>query len=227
MKQTTPSVAKLARDGFAIVRSIINRTTRLKLLDQLGPVDGAGRRGLLQIPAIAKLARSAALMRLVRSSLPGEPLPVRAIYFDKSPSQNWAVAWHQDLALALRGSEGAPGFGPWSVKEGVHHAFAPADCLEKMLTLRLHLDDCDESNGALRVIPGSHTRGRIAGADIASLRNELGETTCAVPAGGVLLLRPLLLHASGRSKSAGHRRVLHIEYASFTLPDELQWHEAA
>jgi hypothetical protein len=30
----------------------------------------------------------------------------------------------------------------------------PAEILDKMLTLRVHLDDCGEENGPLRVIPG-------------------------------------------------------------------------
>lgn len=95
-----------------------------------------------------------------------------------------------------------------------------------MLTLRLHLDDADESNGALRVLPGSQAHGRLSAAEIRKWRAAGPETLCLVPAGGVLLMRPLLLHASGRSAMAGHRRVLHLEYAAFNLPDGLQWEEA-
>jgi hypothetical protein len=40
-------------------------------------------------------------------------------------------------------------------------------------------------------------------------------------------MRPLLLHASSRSKTTRHRRILHLEYAAFTLPAGLAWHEAA
>ena len=45
--------------------------------------------------------------------------------------------------------------------------------------------------------------------------------------GDALLMRPLLLHASSRSMSDRHRRVLHIEYAGFALPGDLTWHVAA
>ena len=39
-----------------------------------------------------------------------------------------------------------------------------------------------------------------------------------VPAGGALLMRPLLVHSSGKaSAGARRRRVLHIEYAESTL----------
>jgi hypothetical protein len=60
-----------------------------------------------------------------------------------------------------------------------------------------------------------------------ALRTEIAEVSCAVEAGDALLMRPLLLHASSRSTRATHRRVLHLEYAWFPLPDGLAWHEAA
>jgi ectoine hydroxylase-related dioxygenase (phytanoyl-CoA dioxygenase family) len=159
--------------------------------------------------------------------LPSEPLPVRAIYFDKSPETNWLVPWHQDLSLALRARAEVPGFGPWSTKDGIPHVQPPAELLQQMLTVRLHLDDADESNGALRVLPGSHRFGRLSAQRIQQRRTEQSDLFCTVAAGDALLMRPLLLHASSRSTSARHRRVLHIEYAGFTLPDELNWHEAA
>jgi hypothetical protein len=37
---------------------------------------------------------------------------------------------------------------------------------------------------------------------------------CLSPAGGVLAMRPLLVHASSKSRDARPRRVLHIEYAA-------------
>jgi len=91
-----------------------------------------------------------------------------------------------------------------------------------MLAVRLHLDDCDESNAPLRVIPGSHLLGRLSADRIAQISKQ-PEITCAVKAGGVMLMRPLLLHASSASRSPGHRRVIHIEFASRPLPAGLQW----
>ena len=141
---------------------------------------------------------------------------VRAIYFDKSADANWLVPWHQDLTLALRERADVEGFGPWSVKEGVPHVQPPVDYLRRMLTVRLHLDDADESNGALRVLPGSHADGRLGAGRIQEIRARQNEVLCAVRAGG-----------AGRSTSDRHRRVLHLEYAAFRLPPELHWHEAA
>jgi hypothetical protein len=218
---------KVENDGFSIAAGVIGVAERETLLSVLGPVSGAGRRGLLAVPAVATLAHSPRLLDLVRPHLSPEPFPVRAIYFDKSSEANWLVPWHQDLTLALRAHAEVPGFGPWSTKDGIPHVQPPIDFLQKMLTIRLHLDDADESNGALRVLPGSHCLGRLSSKRIQELRVQQPEFICAASAGDALLMRPLLLHASGRSSSTRHRRILHIEYAAFALPGELEWHEAA
>ena len=177
--------------------------------------------------AVAAWASSQPLLNFVRPHVAREPFPVRAIYFDKSPESNWLVPWHQDLTLALRSRTEVPGFGPWSVKGDVPHVQPPTELLEQMLTVRLHLDDADETNGALRVLPGSHRLGRLSPAQVLEQRTRQADVLCTVAAGNALLMRPLLLHASGRSTSQRHRRVLHIEYAAFTLPYGLDWHEGA
>ncbi len=216
----------LAERGFAVVSGVLAKSESQELIAQLGPVPGAGQRGLLKLPIIANLACSKRLLSLIRPYFTMEPRPVRGIYFDKSPDTNWMVAWHQDLTIAVRRQNDVPGFGPWSVKEGVHHVQPRVHLLEQMLTIRLHLDDCQEENGALRVIPGSHRSGRLSADAIQHLRDKEPATVCTVQAGGALLMRPLLLHSSGRSSTQGHRRVIHIEYAGFDLPGGLQWHEA-
>jgi hypothetical protein len=213
--------------GFSIVPQVLAAGEQRKLVAALGPVCSAGRRGLLAVPAVAELARSPRLMALVRPNLASEPLPVRAIYFDKSADANWLVPWHQDLSLALHARAEVPGFGPWSTKDGIPHVQPPVELLEQMLTLRLHLDDADDSNGGVRVLPGSHQFGRVSAERTQELRSERPDFLCRVAAGDALLMRPLLLHASGRSTSVRHRRVLHIEYAAFALPEGLNWHPAA
>ena len=217
----------LRQNGFEIVPRILDQGNRQELIACLGPVNGAGRRALLNTPAVAKLASSAHLLNLVRPHLKSEPRPVRGIYFDKSRESNWLVAWHQDVTLAVRGRVNVPGFGPWSTKAGVPHVQPPIELLQQMLTVRLHLDDCDETNGALRVIPGSHAFGRLTAERIRQLSEHSDAVVCRLSAGDALLMSPLLLHASSRSQNLGHRRVLHIEYAAFSLPPELQWSEVA
>lgn len=211
--------------GFAIVPNVLDISACQALATVLGNADGAGTRGMLRIHEVAALAQSL-LADLVRPHLPLSPIPVRGIHFDKRPETNWLVAWHQDLTLALKERVEVPGFGPWSMKEGVPHVQPPMQLLEQMLTVRLHLDDTDASNGALRVLPGTHRLGRLSAEAIQGCRERREEVLCEAKAGDVLLMRPLLLHASSRSSSPRRRRVLHIEYAGFQLPTPLEWHEA-
>ncbi len=218
---------EIEQHGFAVVPRAIDADEQRELLSTLGHVSGAGRRGILALPAVAELARSPRLLDLIRPHLRSEPLPVRAIYFDKSSDRNWLVPWHQDLTLAVRARAEVAGFGPWSMKDGIPHVQPPVELLHQMLTIRLHLDAADESNGALRVLPGSHRFGRLSSEHVQELRSQQSDFLCAVVAGDALLMRPLLLHASSRSTSTQHRRVLHIEYAAFTLPNGLEWNEAA
>jgi hypothetical protein len=222
----TADAVSVAEQGFAIISGILDQSECKELIAELGPVTGAGRRGILKLPTIAKLACSDRLQNLIRPHLPAQPRPVRSIYFDKTPETNWMVAWHQDLTLSVRDRIDVAGFGPWSVKEGVPHVQPPIELLEKMLTLRLHLDVCDEASGALCVIPGTHRLGRLSAEAIQRLRDERLATACQVSAGGALLMRPLLPHSSGRSSTQGHRRIIHIEYAGFDLPNGLHWQEA-
>ena len=214
----------IEQHGFSVVANLFAHSEVESLLAALGSLSTAGRRGLLDVPAVAGLAVSEKLLKLVRPHVSSVPRPVRAIYFDKSADANWLVAWHQDLTLAVRERVDVPGFGPWSVKAGVPHVQAPVELLEQMLAARIHLDDCDETNGALRVLRGTHRLGRLSSERIQQLRKEHKDVVCHASAGDVMLMRPLLLHASGKSKGMGHRRVLHIEYAGFELPDGLRWH---
>ena len=111
------------------------------------------------------------------------------------------------------------------MKHGVVHVQPPLEILRDMTAVRLHLDPCDQDNGALRVIPGSHLNGELDAAEIETLAG-LGQTvTCEISRGGALLMRPLLLHASSSAKSPSHRRVLHIEYAGDELPNGLKWYD--
>jgi ectoine hydroxylase-related dioxygenase (phytanoyl-CoA dioxygenase family) len=150
----------------------------------------------------------------------------RAILFDKTAQANWNVSWHQDTTIAVRAKVDAPGFGPWSVKAGVQHVQPPADVLESMLTVRLHLDDCGDENGPLRVIPGSHTHGILESEELQRIRTSRESFACTAKAGDALLMRPLLLHASSPAKAPAHRRVLHLEWAAATLPFGLEWNRA-
>jgi hypothetical protein len=214
----------LGAQGFAIVPKLLDEVACRALRDLLGDADGAGTRGMLRVPEVMRLAQSLPA-GLVRPHLPTEPVAVRGIFFDKRPEPNWLVAWHQDLTLALKERVEVSEWGPWSVKDGVPHVQPPLECLEQMLAVRLHLDDADVDNGALRVLPGTHRLGRLNAESIAKCRETHAEVLCAAKAGDALLMRPLRLHASSRSMSECRRRVLHIEFAGFELPQPLEWQE--
>ena len=218
-------INQLNQDGFLLVPEVLPIPECKRLIDLLGPVTGGGRRGLLELPEAARVSISTLLLALIAPHLGKSPRAVRAIYFDKTPESNWSVTFHQDLTIAVAKRTDVPGFEPWSLKEGVPHVQPPVELLEQMLTVRLHLDDCGETNGALRLLPGTHTSGRLAADQIESLRKQVPETVCTASAGDALLMRPLLLHASRKSSVEGHRRVLHLEYASGVLPGGLEWHE--
>ena len=234
---TSRDLDVVRQDGYGITPNVIDSERLnqiLKELERVG-VDEAvsqragtafGIRNLLNImPAARELANSVSLRSLIEPVLGPQAKVVRGICFDKHKDANWKVIWHQDLTIAVRRKTDAEGYGPWSVKAGIAHVQPPVSVLERMLAIRLHLDDTDESNGALRVIPGSHRRGRLDAENIQSLTSDRTFTTCPVSKGGVMLMRPLLLHSSSPALIPRHRRVLHFEYSSTGLPGGVEWYE--
>ena len=228
--------SRFERDGFQIINSLVSSSECDLLATELTPLFEqqikssksriGGVRNLLRTNSlVSSFAKSPAITELLRQATGNEVFPVRAIFFDKNPDANWLVPWHQDLAIAVTQQIETPGFTGWSVKDGTLHVHPPEEILADMITLRLHLDDCDASNGALKVIAGSHCFGKISAGEITRHAAVEKQITCEVPKGGVLLMRPLLLHASSPAASPRHRRVLHLEYATQKLPNGLEWFE--
>lgn len=203
--------------GFEIIPAVFTTSEVAALGSTLrDSVPGRGRAGarhLMTHPAVAAVARDPRLLAIASRFLSADAIPYRATLFDKSPHNNWLVVWHQDTALPLRERREAAGWGPWSVKAGINYAHAPAAALSRVIALRLHIDDSAGDNGPLRVIPGTHTLGVLPDSDVQRLSSEGRATDCLVSAGGVLAMRPLLLHASSKAESTRARRVLHLEYA--------------
>ena len=179
---------------------------------------------LHEIPALWAALLTPKLRKLLTALFPADaPHLVKAIYFDKPAGSNWLVAWHQDVMVGVSERQELPGFGPWSTKNGDTTVLPPRKILESIITIRLHLDDCDTTNGALRVVPGSHLHGVIAATELPAYTPRA--TTCAVAAGDVMLMQPLTLHASQRSTSPRPRRVIHLEFSTAELPVGLHWRE--
>ena len=204
--------------GFAIIPGILELKDVAGLLDELGRVNlarsRAGVRHAMRFPTVAAVAQDERLMGIARETLGGKAFPFRATLFDKSPTANWLVVWHQDTALPLQQRREAPGWGPWSVKDGVIYAHAPDNALSQVLGLRVHLDDSTATNGPLRVLPGTHMLGVLTDEMLHALSTRITAVDCIVRRGGVLAMRPLIVHASSKSQVENPRRVLHIEYAA-------------
>lgn len=173
----------------------------------------AGARHLMRHPEVARLTSDARLLQIAAIALGRPVLAYKATLFAKSGQANWLVTWHQDTILPLESQFADQDWGPWSIKDGIHYAHAPAWALNRIVALRVHLDASTGENGPLRVIPGSHRKGLLPTSEIAMLVREVQSVECQVRRGGVLAMRPLLIHASSKARSAEPRRVLHIEYA--------------
>lgn len=208
----------LDKFGFQWVRRALDSSSLARLageVERLCQGQTHGMRGLLQ--------RSSLLAEAARNRF-GLTIPVqdlvclRGILFDKPAQANWRVPWHRDLTMALPRRVDAPGFSSWTIKEGVPHAQPPREFLEQVVTMRLHLDAADCENGALRVMPGSHRDGK----EMPECVDREAEKLLEAQPGDVLLMRPLLLHASSPSKSGRPRRVLHFDYVPrAALPQEM------
>lgn len=223
---------RIEREGFSVISSVISASAVTNLQHAVAPLlaraPSAGIRGLAgKVPSIRALADAEPIRVIVEQALGPQATLVRSVLFNKTDKINWQVAWHQDLSIAVRERVDAAGLGPWNMKDGVWHVQPPQAILERMLTVRVHLDDADESNGALRVVPGSHRLGRLPATEAATVAQRLGQRLCTVNAGDLLLFHPLLLHCSRKATCTRPRRIIHLEYCGAELPEPLAWAEAA
>ncbi len=229
------STAHFQQNGFAIISQLCTPPEVAALLQCIENAPAAGpnfrrnqdvfaiRNLVGEIPALLSLLNTPKLREILAELFPAGCHLTKAIYFDKPAGSNWLVAWHQDLMINVEHRAEQPGFGPWTAKAGWVAVQPPVAVLENTVTLRLHLDDCDATNGALKVVPSSHRQGVVPAEAIA--RQTPTPFVCAVPAGGAMLMKPLLLHASSRSTSARPRRVIHLEFSAEELPAGLMWRE--
>jgi ectoine hydroxylase-related dioxygenase (phytanoyl-CoA dioxygenase family) len=168
--------------GFGVIPDLFPKAEIENMREELDAAplrrSRAGARHVLSQPVVARLARDSRLLDIAQQILGANAFPYRATLFAKSSIANWLVVWHQDTALALRERQDIPGWGPWSVKEGVIYAHAPANALEQVLALRVHLDDSTGENGPLRVLPATHTHGVLTDESIERLASEIHPVDC-------------------------------------------------
>lgn len=226
---------KLKRDGFAIVNNIFSHEEVDALLELIAAADTsrvtfrktndlfAIRQFLKELPEAIGLIFIPKLKQLIDECFGSGYFVVKSIYFDKPEHSNWFVAYHQDLTISVDKKTPIDGFGPWTNKQDQFAVQPTLAILESNFTIRIHLDDTTAENGALKIIPGSHNKG-IYRAETIDRTTET-EVVCAVQKGGIMLMKPLLLHASGRSTNNNKRRVVHIEFSKRDLPEPLHWAE--
>jgi ectoine hydroxylase-related dioxygenase (phytanoyl-CoA dioxygenase family) len=218
-------MSEFAASGWTITKTSITPAVIEDLRATAFSADAPGQRCLLDQPAV----RDAAL-RLRRELtdagfLPSSAVALQAIAFDKNPTTNWKVTWHQDVIFPFAKPVSDPGYTLPSVKDDIAYARPPRHVLEAMLAVRLHLDDCDAENGPLRVATGSHLSGIFRSDEISRVNSKHAEALCLARVGEALLMRPLLLHASSTATNPRHRRVLHIVYHTGDAMTE-PWHRS-
>ncbi|MGN6291176.1 MAG: phytanoyl-CoA dioxygenase family protein [Chitinophagaceae bacterium] len=227
--------ADIIERGFSIIPGIFEReelNTIPRLIDQVDSFRSsfrktddlfAIRRFLKEVPSVKEVLLVKKLVSIIEQIFGTNYFLVKSIYFDKPGASNWFVSYHQDLTISVDRKVETEGFGPWTIKQDQFGVQPPLEILESIFTIRVHLDDTDENNGALRVVPGSHGKG-IYRPETINWASET-EVTCSVPAGGIMIMRPLLLHASSRTINQSRRRVIHLEFCNRELPAPLEWAE--
>jgi ectoine hydroxylase-related dioxygenase (phytanoyl-CoA dioxygenase family) len=233
MPATAVLKKKLGEDGFAITGEVFSPAAINQLLQVIAATSHqketfrktrdlfAIRQFIKEVPAAAACIFTASFKSLLKEIIGDGYFVVKSIYFDKPPASNWFVSFHQDLTISVDKKIQLPGFGPWTVKQDQFAVQPPVQLLNDNFTARIHLDTTTEANGALKVIPGSHQHG-IVRPETADLSDPF---TCEVLKGAVMFMKPLLLHASGRTVNNESRRVIHIEFSRLQLPGQLQWPE--
>jgi len=181
------------------------------------------RQFLREVPGVAELILNDEFKTLIQSVFGSGYFVIKSIYFDKPEQSNWFVSYHQDLTISVDRRLELDDYTKWTVKQDQFSVQPPLDILKQIYTVRIHLDDTDEHNGALRIVPSSHLKDIYRPEDIDWSKET--EHVCNVPKGGVMIMKPLLLHSSSRTTSNNKRRVIHIEFCNQELHPELQWVE--
>ncbi len=219
--------SQLAYKGFSILNYVYTKREikRIKkALDQYFKEVGYGVRTILKkVPKLKSLLLNNNLNKILQE-LDHNVVLTKAIYFDKPAKSNWYVTWHQDVPINVSEKIETEGYTSWTYKKEINSVCPPEEILKKIITIRIHLDDTHIRNGALEVIPGSHKK-RLNDQEIQLITKNSIPYTCDVLAGGIQLMKPLLLHASSKAKSYKRRRVLHLEFSSEELPNGLTWLE--
>ncbi len=176
-----------------------------------------------EVPSAFNIVVNDKLKSIVSTIFGDDYFVVKSIYFDKPEKSNWFVAYHQDLTISVDKKIVDDDFGPWTIKQNQFAVQPPLKILKDNFTIRIHLDNTTEENGALKVLPQSHLKGiyRITQTDLI----KGSEKICCIQKGGIMIMKPLLFHASNKTTNNSKRRIIHIEFSRSSLPLSLKWSE--
>ena len=235
MNNTSKYKQDLLDIGFSVVNNVYSLDEVKTILEAIDNVDSskdtfrktndlfAIRQFLREVPSTFDLIFTERLKKIITQVIGDNFFVVKSIYFDKPETSNWYVSYHQDLTISVDKKLEIKNYGPWTTKQNQFAVQPPIEILENIVTIRIHLDDTDENNGALRVVPKSHSK-KIYRPETINWEEEI-EHTCIVKKGGLMLMKPLTLHSSSRTINNKKRRVIHIEFSNKELPKELNWAE--
>jgi len=211
-------------DGYQIIPQSLDRKAvidlRQAVADAIKPDSDYGVREVhRQISLVEQLANSKSIAKIISEQTNYTQFRlIKAIYFNKNAERNWSVPWHQDKTIAVKQRVMLPGFKNWTVKKGVPHVQPPLDVLAKITTMRIAIDDANASNGGLKILPRTHKLGVLNRAEIEQIIRRRAPLSLNLKAGDIVLLHPLILHASNKSIDLSSRRTVHLEYSSGDLP---------
>lgn len=230
--------SEINSEGFAIINNVYSEKKIEKLISLIEDVtendsDNATFRKSQDLFAIRQFHKEVPetlnfifnenLKDIIESNFGSGYFITKSIYFDKPEKSNWFVAYHQDLTISVNKKIEIENFENWTVKQNQFAVQPPKEILEDNFTIRIHIDKTTKDNGALKVINKSHSKGilRIENMDFEKEK----ETICEVEKGGIMIMKPLLFHASNKTTNNERRRVIHIEFSKQQLPKGLEWSE--
>lgn len=226
---------EISEKGFIIINDIFSEGEINQIINVIEAIDTsketfrksedlfAIRQFLKEVPESHQFIFNENINRIINEVFGNDYFVVKSIYFDKPEKSNWYVSYHQDLTISVDKKLELTGFGPWTTKQNQFAVQPPIDYLKNIFTIRIHLDNTDENNGALKVVPNSHSK-EIYRPETIDWNVET-EEICSVNKGGIMIMKPLILHGSNRTTNQKKRRVIHIEFSDMELPKELEWSE--
>ncbi|WP_203296784.1 phytanoyl-CoA dioxygenase family protein [Luteirhabdus pelagi] len=231
----TENKSELEKNGYSVLTDLFSDLEVEKIIHCIDKAEQNGnsfmktkdlfaiRQLIKNVPDLADKIFNEKMIDLLDQLFDKEYFLTKAIYFDKPSESNWFVAYHQDLSISVDQKAPVKNYVNWTFKKNQNGVQPPIKILEDTVTIRIHLDDTDLENGALKIIPESHSSG-IVRSD--SKNRDLDrEVVCDVKRGGVMLMKPLTLHASNRTTNGKKRRVIHLEFNKNDLAEPLDWLE--